>query len=308
MKLAKYFLSFIILLHISCTSNPFWDNNDIKEKSITGKIILSDNSDSKDGIFVWLEGFDLSTYTDENGNFKIIIPPPESQGNSNGLSGDFKLYFWLSNYEIKYATIPFSNGKFSAIQNYINRDGEFQNDVNLQKILSISITTTNANNNGIGTDVFKNGDILNLNVQLNSTCNSNKSINTYKYFLPRNTGEIPTGVIFESLSNPDKNKQIRIISAGLNNESFYPYSQIEYNYEFEFVDDSIRQVSTTYSRTFKSHYISSGKYKIYTYILFPHDELPEELTNNLDENLFHIDAGYYKIPMKRDDVIIEIDF
>ncbi len=297
----------LALIFTSCTSNPFWQNNEITEPSITGKIVLSDNEDTPDSVYVWLEVFNLGTYTDENGKFEIGIPPVESQNNGEGLNGDYKLYVWLANYEIRYFAISFSNGEFSSVQSHIDENGEFLENIDLKKMLSVKTTVTS---DSIDTEIYGNNDIIYVNVQLTSIINSELSIKTYTQSLPfPHRGQIHTCIILESLSDPaNKNVILRQNDCDIVTTYFSPFTQMNMNYEFKIDSSSnyIRQIYSKYDIQFESFSISSGDYKVYPYILFLDNYVPDGLVNSIDEELFNSKKGYYKIPIKRDDAIITI--
>jgi hypothetical protein len=94
-----------INLICGCTSNPFGDDEISEEKrTISGVAQLADQSNAK-GIMVWMAGFNISTFTDESGAFKITLPPQGSQGPAGGLSGVLNMYFFVGNYLLDYAQV-----------------------------------------------------------------------------------------------------------------------------------------------------------------------------------------------------------
>ena len=66
--LASFFFS-------ACTENVL-DNQSISlpKNQITGTVKLNQRENAE-GIYVWLEGLNIGQKTDENGEFKIEIPP-----------------------------------------------------------------------------------------------------------------------------------------------------------------------------------------------------------------------------------------
>ncbi len=122
-------------------------------------------------------------------------------------------------------------------------------------------------------------------------------------------GQIHTGIIFESLSDPTIKSVIpRQNGCDIVTTRFLPFSQIDMNYEFEILaSDNIRQICSKFNVQYDSFNISSGDYKVYPYILFPTNEVPDGLMNSIDENLLNIRDGYFNIPIKRDDAVITID-
>ena len=63
-------------------------------------------------IYVWLEGTELITQTDENGDFKMPLPTSSEQGTGSIVTGTYKLYFYLANYRLEYVTIELLNVAF----------------------------------------------------------------------------------------------------------------------------------------------------------------------------------------------------
>ena len=63
----SFFHIITLLFFYSCTSNPLWNDSYKSEEKLSGKIVLeSMNSDTK--TFVWLEGFDIHTQTNDQGD------------------------------------------------------------------------------------------------------------------------------------------------------------------------------------------------------------------------------------------------
>jgi len=307
-KYLIFIFMMLMFILLSCTSNPFWQNDEVKEKSLTGTVILSDSNDSYDSIYVWLEEFNLGTYTDDEGKFKIVIPPAEAQNDGGGFNGDYQLYFWLSNYEIQSVTISFSNGEFSSIQDNINKNGKLSNIINLQKLLSIK---TDVVENGITYKTFGHNDTINVIVELTSNTNYTFLIHTYLQPLHYPyRGEIQTGLILESLSDPlNKTVILRQDDCDVVGMKIKQFAQYQLKYEYEILSTNhIRQIVSNINIHYNSFDISSGDYKVYPYISFPTDEVPDELINSIHDDLLHIKKGYYKIPIKREDAIITIDF
>ena len=70
---------FLIILTSGCTENPFANKDQrISSRNISGRIYLTDGAKPQ-GIFVWLETFNVGTLTDENGVFKLTLPSSMSE-------------------------------------------------------------------------------------------------------------------------------------------------------------------------------------------------------------------------------------
>ena len=90
MKRLCFFIVYCITLSylIDCSENPLFKDEDISSggSDIKGKVSLNDNS-PPDNVFIWLEGFNISTYSDSQGNFLLQLPPASNQpgGGINGI-------------------------------------------------------------------------------------------------------------------------------------------------------------------------------------------------------------------------------
>jgi hypothetical protein len=91
----------IFVFLMKCTGNPFW-NDDIDSEdrlTVTGKVQLQDDPDPET-IFIWLEGIQVSTYTNSKGEFTLELPAPQLQP-GGGLTGSLKLYHYKGLFGIR---------------------------------------------------------------------------------------------------------------------------------------------------------------------------------------------------------------
>jgi len=135
---AKYL--FLILLQLSnpgCESNPLGGNEISGGKARIGGLVRLGNNPSAEGVFVWLDGFDISTRTDNAGRFEIILPPPAVQSVNGGLTGAFDLFFYMANFRLDSAAVLVTNGEFVYSLGDINNDGELLIPMNLEQLVSI---------------------------------------------------------------------------------------------------------------------------------------------------------------------------
>jgi hypothetical protein len=123
---------------ISCTHNPFSEStaNFTKRQTVKGVVRLDDGS-TPDDVFVWLEGLSVSTRTDESGGFELTLPDPQTQP-GGGLSGTYKIYYYLGNYGISSSSTVLSEGYFAHGEGDIDDDGNIRETIVLQKLLNIS--------------------------------------------------------------------------------------------------------------------------------------------------------------------------
>lgn len=131
----KYLCCLLILLLWNCTSNPIKTENEISKNTIRGAVVLSDFSSPRD-VFVWFKVFNISTRTDENGNFELNLPPAAEQG-GGGVDGIYGLYFYMANYQLDSVQVALFNGNLQASDNGIKSSGDLVNTVRLAELLDI---------------------------------------------------------------------------------------------------------------------------------------------------------------------------
>ncbi|MDZ7341711.1 MAG: carboxypeptidase-like regulatory domain-containing protein [candidate division KSB1 bacterium] len=146
-----------VIMWLACTHNPF-DSTEISipRRTIFGTVQLSDRG-QPDGVFVWLEGFDLGTFTDANGYFAITLPITNHQAGSE-LTGSFQIFFFLANYRIATATIVLRRGELDFQHSDFQENGALRDPIYLRKYLDIQTTVAPA-------EVYQERD-TNLSVEL----------------------------------------------------------------------------------------------------------------------------------------------
>jgi len=126
-------VSFLIC---NCTENPFSskEDNQIAKEKISGHVLLKDGR--RPGcIFVWIEQFDIATYTDSLGKFSMTLPLAENQAGGNGFDGLFNIFFFMGNYAIDSVKIEMTEGKLTKDQEYFDNDGKLRQTLSLRPYL-----------------------------------------------------------------------------------------------------------------------------------------------------------------------------
>lgn len=137
----------ILLVLMSCTQNPFFDDDKINQENrwLRGDLMLDNGMPAK-GAAVWFSAYDVGTYTDHRGHFEILMP--SSGGNlENGL---FTLYFYVNNYQLESAAVLIRDGNVVEQQGDIGINGELANVCEFQQILSAhSVAGLHVDDNGV---------------------------------------------------------------------------------------------------------------------------------------------------------------
>lgn len=135
----RFLITSLLILSFfeACTDNGLFDDkvNTQNKRSISGVIKLSGETDHS-GIFIYLEGFELSTETATDGSFKLTIP---GNASAQPISGAYKMYFYMDNYSFKSVDILARDGQLEYGHADLNNKGELTRTVTLQKLLDITV-------------------------------------------------------------------------------------------------------------------------------------------------------------------------
>ena len=266
-------ISACVLLFISfgCVSNPFGDDEiSGGNRKLSGRVQLSDQLKPQ-GVYVWLEGLNIGTRTDENGGFEIIFPPPASQS-SGGVSGVFNLLFYMANFNLVSKPVSINNGLFVYAQGEINKSGEFVSPIFLFQSLSIETIMAPS------TMRSDSGGEISARVFLKASRDS------VDVFFPRMVGEFLAPLIFHNLDT-DEVFIIQCILAGIE------------------LSDYLSIYTTPYERIYLAALspgiLTVGKYEVISYLFLANDQVPEALLKSLGEDIETLGANYLKIPFLR---------
>lgn len=125
----------------ACTDNPLEDSTAVSrsQRRVSGTIRLSDREDHS-GVYVWLEGFDLSTVSRADGSFSLTLPPATAQSTPGGNEGVYRIHAFLGNYRLQRVSTAVHQGVFSFPSTEIDAEGRIRDDIFMQQLFSISTT------------------------------------------------------------------------------------------------------------------------------------------------------------------------
>ena len=259
-----------LFIELSCTENPFWSDPPTTVMKLTG-IVNTDNNITNAPAYVWLEGLDIDTVTNDNNEF--IIELNSTQTPNGNINGPLKTYFYLHNYRIDHATIYFTDGHFSDSQTDFSTDGELLEPVLLEKLVSAETSLP---------PIFNTSFEETLKVKLDlDVHNSATWLIGYKRVLSQNM-YLPSGVIFRSILYP----QVIHINR-LYHDSIVP---LEY--------DQGSAITWTYEIDSDSLDTLSGDYEVFPFFLVNQDHVPDDLLYSLGiDDIFTINSEYLQLPM-----------
>lgn len=262
---------------VGCTSNPVGDDTiSAGKRQVTGKATL-DTGDDQSGVYVWLEGFDIGTQTDPQGNFKLTLPPPSSQTSEGGVDGAFRLFYYVANYSLTSANVVVKNGEFVFSSGDINKDGEISGTKSLTKFLDIK------------TILSRNSIRVNSDSRIAARVTLTAISDSVTVLFPNSIGEF-LGAIF--LRNLDT-QEVFIIKGP-------PTEEVD--------KELITRTESSRSIEFSLivNPVPVGRYEVLPYLLVRHESIPAQLMETLGNHVENLTPGYLQIPFKIDAAILEV--
>jgi hypothetical protein len=255
-----------------CTSNPFGED-DIASGTgtIRGSVQLS-NRASPEGVYLWLDGFNLSTRTDASGNFVLTLPPPSAQGSSGGISGVFNLYFYLANYLLASTQVATQKGGFVYARGDLNAKGELAAPKTLQRFLRISTLVAPSS---VRTNFTGN---INVEVTLEATIDSATVI------FPKAVGGL-LGAIFIKRAGSEEVFLAESVPGAVTRD-------------IQIIGRAPHRRLMLFNLLQRP--LPPAEYEVIPYVLIRHEFIPPGLMASLGANVEDFGPDYLKIPFSRE--------
>ena len=268
----KIFLVLLNLLVLSCTGNPVTENEiTFGNREISGYVKLGNNLDPE-GVFVWLEGFNYSARTDENGFFKFVMPPAVVQSNS-GISGAFNLYFYMANFRLSSIVVKLNRGEFYQDPGVFDSNGQLNRPVYLSQILRIKTVMMP------GTVRTSDRNLIVARMSFATT-----EFDTVFVLFPSLVDGKINPIIFKNL----RNEELRIFEttiAGL------PLDSDTLKITNRDPVEVVRVIRGGPSD------FSVGEYKVLPFVAILQDGIPRDLIKSIGQNVNQLGPGYLKLPL-----------
>jgi hypothetical protein len=267
-KLRLLFIALLIGLIASCTENPFF-KEEIKfneQQTISGQVDLEFSSNNS-GIIVYLESLDKITRTDSQGNFTLKIQSPHNQP-GNGLTGLYKIHYYVANYKIETSTVLIVNGEFVFDIADLNSDGQIRHKMVLKKLLDV---TTAVNPSLINHRYSGNINVVLTLINLVDTV----------IVSSRLIKKTDLGSVYLSSSN-----QVHLIES-------------ENAQDEEFVVDNFTTLNMTIDWDSEKENIAEGNYDVIPYLQVIQPGVPEKLLDFIGVNSQNFDLDFLKMPYRR---------
>ena len=276
------FLLFSTFIFAACTNNPFSDDEiSSGTRRITGKVEAGNNQ-SPEGVYVWLEGFDIGTFTNQDGEFEITLP--STAQNSGGAAGILNLYYYLANYKLEKTELIVRSGEFVFTTGEINKKGELYRPKFIPRILNISTILTPSTAHA-DTSIF-----MKVEVVLSSETDS------VTVFYPRETFNGPNKLIAPLFVQNLQTGTAFYVEAAL----------IGINREDLITIERSRSFVRTMLVSIDKGVLSEGRYEIIPYLRVSQPDVPAELLNNLIEDIDSFGLDYLNVPFLRTNGVLSV--
>ncbi|HHM02013.1 MAG TPA: hypothetical protein ENJ15_03305 [Caldithrix abyssi] len=267
----------LLLLTVSCTENFLFDDEitPVNTRSVEGYVQLRGETDHG-GIYVYLEGFDVETYTDAGGYFKLEIPQNPRLQPGQGVDGAFYIWYYVDNYRLMNSLTLVRGGQFSYGHADINDEGRLKKTVVLPKLLDI---TTSVSPERISEEF---DGVLQVNMTLKNLTDS-----VYVNVLERKFHELG-GVYL--INNPDS--------------SNIQFVRLENAANRRVLVDSVQYWQMLVSRD--SLPLFPGKYEVLPFVKLYHKGMPDVLREKFGSNASTFSREFLNLPRKVSPALLTI--
>ncbi|MCG3121539.1 MAG: hypothetical protein ALAOOOJD_04673 [bacterium] len=269
-KFPWFLLAANLIYFCGCTSNPFGgDKISAGKLTMSGTVRLADQADAKD-IWIWMNGFNLSTVTKANGEFTLSLPPKSAQS-GGGISGIYTVYFYMANYLLDSAQVVVQNGEFVYARGDLTRDGRLAATKSLRRFLEMSTVVSPATVRQ--NFIFRIGIATTLRALIDSCTvifpGSIGDLLGAIFFRNTATGEV---IVFQSVPGA-VTRDIELIGR-------MPTDRVT-------------------AFTLGQFVLPPGQYEVIPQILVRHQTLPPGLIESMGSNVEATGSSYLKIPFRR---------
>jgi len=275
-RLSYRLLHFLLLplLIVGCTDNPFESAPAIapSKNSIRGSVQLS-GTDDHSGVYVWLEGFNLSATTGSDGSFSITLPPPAAQGGGGGISGIYRLWAFLGNYSTRSLRVAVQDGRFIYPIDDIDEDGMLREVLYLQERFSI---TTNLSMTRIEADSPR---FISMQVELRAPGTP------ADVYFPRMYNGVEGPVLLHNLGTGE----VKLFSTTVTGIEVNDYARVT---DIPHVRSMLLSIP--------KYALKAGQYEVVPYLLPQGVVIPPGLLNSLGEDVAGLNPSYLAYPFRRE--------
>lgn len=283
-RLMTFFLALGAALNFNCLENPFGSKDEIRDKRQTSGQVVYPGGGAAAGVFVWLDIYNLSTYTDAEGKFLLVLPATQSR---QGIVEEGLIYFYIANFQLATARVKISEGEFMPLEGDLDKQSQVRESIVMRRAVNIVTQVIPAS---------LPADTSFLLIRASVVADEGCAI-VYNPLMPEVPYNMPDtaglgAAIFRHLASGDF-FIVRLDPEGRANERIVPCSYDSLHRELAI---SINQLPA----------MPAGKYEVIPYLLCEPENTPSGLLAKLGLELNELGANYLKKPMRRTGGAFEI--
>lgn len=260
----------------NCTDSPLDEKISGQPRQISGFVDIVEEDEDND-TFVWLEGFEIGTRTQEDGSFELEIPNSLSNGLHTGLNGIYHLYFYIANYAIETVEIVIRDGKIVYGEGGLTDLGDLREPVKMRKILNVR------------TIVEPKSVQRSYRGPMNVMVTLQAPQDTIEVIYPKSVGGLLGAILILEKSTQNVFIDIPDVGAEFRDlETVGPEPK------------SRRMVFSINGADFRALDLLPGDYKVIPYFLVVHDNLPQALLETIGPNVEELNESFLRIPYIRE--------
>lgn len=260
-----------LLFWEGCTNSPFENEIQPQPRVLRGQVGLDDRQDDKSGVYVWLEGLELSARTDSAGKFQIEIPTTLTA------TGMYRLFFYVANYGLQFVEVVVRNGLFEYGHAGLNASGDLIAPIRLFKILTITSIVDPPQVPRAYTAS------IDLQVTFRATGDSVEII------VPKSVGGLLGGIFFRHLQTGKIFIDIPDLGADTRERVLIGNQPL-----------SRRQVFQLNGTNFRELFLPTGDFEVIPYFFIEQKNMPPGLLKSLGDDVEAPTSEYLNIPFRRE--------
>ena len=268
------------LAFLGCEGAPFNESKiSVPNRVVSGQVQFDGREQAED-VYIWFQGFNLSTRSDFDGHFEFVLPPPALQGAAGGITGVFNIYYYTANFHIDSTEVALIQGNFVEPRGELNSDGKLNLPKVLRQRLKVKTTVqpTCVVRDAIVVTEGKTDFLMKIEVSLSAARDS------VVVEFPREVDQVRGPLIFRNVETGD----FKVLSSTIT--------------EFVTSDrdtiDSVPTVRTLALPLFPDD-LSPGQYEVIPYILLDDVRYPAGLIESLGPDIVELGEGYLSLPFLR---------
>ncbi len=283
-RAAGLLLAAALALSFNCSENPFGGEDKISDRrQVRGQVVFG-NGDAAAGVFVWLDRYDLSARTAEDGRFVLALPPLQNQ---QGVVAEGTLYFYLADYKLATAQVKITEGQFAFDQAGIDAEGRLRGPIVMVRAVDIvTLVTPPA--------WPANQDSLEITVRLVADEGCVLVYNPLLDVVPRDGVDFaPLGAALLHHTATGQVFTLRTSAAGSGAERLQPCANQPIHRRLMAAGPQLQ-------------HLPAGRYEVIPYLWLEPEGTPQALLAHLGAEVNELGESYLKKPMHRQPAIFEI--